>query len=353
MGLNRQYGGLVMQILGVANSYASAPVTAPTSLSVSSVTTTTAVIAFTAPSNDGGSAITNYEFNLNGGAFTALNPADGATPVTITGLSGGTTYTVTLRAVNIVGVGPASAGLSVTSADSFNAATGGTITDYTEGGLNYRSHTFTSGGTFTLSSIGTQRSVQIMVQGGGGGGGYTQLGRGFGDGSGGAGGFATSTMLLPVASYQVTIGGGGSGVGGGGGNGGTGGQSSFGASTSLMFANGGGGGGTCEFCCGGGGGGGGASVSGALGTSNVAITGFNGNSGCLNNCTGVAQAGRANTYFDGTSRNYGAVGASSQQGCPASYAGTLYGGGGGGGHANSGGGGAGAQGIVIVRYRRA
>jgi hypothetical protein len=234
---------------------------------------------------------------------------------------------------------------------TYNIATGGnTLTNYTEGGIQYKSHTFTSSGTFTVTALGSEPDFQIMVQGGGGGGGYTQLGRGFGDGSGGAGGFATSTMLLPIASYQVTVGGGGSGVGGGGGNGGTGGQSSFGASTSLMTANGGGGGGTCEFCCGGGGGGGSASVSGSLGTSNVATTGFAGAGGCAGGCAG-AQAGRANTYFNGTSINYGSVGASSSQGCPCAYGGTLYGGGGGGGHANCGGGGGGAAGIVIIRYK--
>ncbi len=34
---------------------------------------------------------------------------------------------------------------------SFMVATGGTTTDYTLGGLNYRSHEFTSSGTFTVS----------------------------------------------------------------------------------------------------------------------------------------------------------------------------------------------------------
>jgi hypothetical protein len=72
-------------------------------------------------------------------------------------------------------------------------------------------------------------------------------------------------------------------------------------------------------------------------------------SGCQD--CGGAQAGRANTFFDGTSRNYGSVKAASSQGCPCAEGGTLYGGGGGGGHANCGGGGAGAAGIVIVRYK--
>jgi hypothetical protein len=169
-----------MQILGIPNSYASAPVTAPTSLSVSSVTTTTAVIAFTAPSNDGGSAITNYEFNLNGGAFTALSPADAATPVTITGLSAGTTYTVTLRAVNILGSGPASTGLSVTAQAALN--------------VQYLVIAGGGGGTNEIS-------------GGGGAGGYRTSATGQTSGRNSS---TESALALAVSTnYTVTVGGGG------------------------------------------------------------------------------------------------------------------------------------------------
>ena len=93
---------------------ATAPKTAPTSLSATPVNTSVS-IAFTAPSDDGGSAITNYEYSFNNSTWTALSPADAATPVTVSGLTQNTAYTIYLRAVNIVGSGPASSVLSFTT----------------------------------------------------------------------------------------------------------------------------------------------------------------------------------------------------------------------------------------------
>jgi hypothetical protein len=72
-----------------------------------------ASVAFTEPS-DGGSPITNYEYSLDGGAWTAFSPVELNAPVTIDGLTNGTTYSVRLRAVNAVGAGPASAPVDVT-----------------------------------------------------------------------------------------------------------------------------------------------------------------------------------------------------------------------------------------------
>jgi hypothetical protein len=219
---------------------------------------------------------------------------------------------------------------------TFNIATGGnTITDYTESSILYRSHTFTSSGTFTISALGSEPGCDIMVQGGGGSGDCTGNGRGYGDGSGGSGGFATSTMLLPAGSYQVTVGG-------------VSGQSSFGVSTSLITANGGSGGGGCEFCCGGGGAGGAASVSGALGTNNVALTGLAGTGGC--SCAGASD-GRSNTYQDGTTRYYGGQRSGSYYGCSGCAGGVNPGGGGQGGHTNCGCNGGGQGGRVIIRYK--
>jgi gliding motility-associated-like protein len=70
-------------------------------------------ISFTAGA-DGGSAITNYEYSLdNGTTWTALNPVDNSSPVTITGLTNGTTYLVKIRGVNTAGQGAASSAISV------------------------------------------------------------------------------------------------------------------------------------------------------------------------------------------------------------------------------------------------
>ena len=89
-------------------------------------------------------------------------------------------------------------------------ASGGTTNDYTESGSPYRSHTFTSDGSFSVSSLGTGRigdKIDVMVVGGGGGGGFN-IGAG-----GGAGGMRVFTDV-PVSSpstYPVTIGTGGGG----------------------------------------------------------------------------------------------------------------------------------------------
>jgi len=102
-------GGIIGSMKG-----ATAPKTAPTSLSAIAGNTSVA-ISFTAPSDDGGSAITNYEYSFNNSSWTALSPADAVSPITISGLSGFTSYSVYLRAVNIVGSGPASAAVSFTT----------------------------------------------------------------------------------------------------------------------------------------------------------------------------------------------------------------------------------------------
>jgi hypothetical protein len=84
----------------------------PTSL-VASAGNGSATISFTAGSN-GGSAITNYKYSLDGTNFTELSPADSSTPVSIPGLTNGTSYTIYLKAVNSVGESAASSPVSVT-----------------------------------------------------------------------------------------------------------------------------------------------------------------------------------------------------------------------------------------------
>ena len=68
-------------------------------------------VAFTAPTSNGGAAITDYEYQLNGGSWVSASTT--SSPVVITGLTNGTSYSIKLRAVNSAGVGAESAAVSV------------------------------------------------------------------------------------------------------------------------------------------------------------------------------------------------------------------------------------------------
>lgn len=65
-----------------------------------------AVVSFTPPANNGGSAITSYRVTSSPGGITATGTAS---PITVTGLTNGTTYTFTVAAINAVGTGASSA----------------------------------------------------------------------------------------------------------------------------------------------------------------------------------------------------------------------------------------------------
>jgi hypothetical protein len=75
-----------------------------------------ASISFTPGVSDGGGAITNYQYSVDGISYTAFSPADTSSPVSISGLTNGTTYNIRLKAVNAAGAGNASAAVSVTPA---------------------------------------------------------------------------------------------------------------------------------------------------------------------------------------------------------------------------------------------
>jgi hypothetical protein len=96
--------------IGSAESGVSNSVTPRTTPSVpSSVVATagdgTASVAFSAPTSNGGAAITNYTVTATPGTATGTGTAS---PITVTGLTNGTTYTFTVTATNAAGTGPAS-----------------------------------------------------------------------------------------------------------------------------------------------------------------------------------------------------------------------------------------------------
>jgi len=292
---------------------------------------------------------------------------------------------------------------------SFITATGGTET--TSG--DYKIHTFTGPGTFTVSCAGNPEgstTVDYLVVAGGGGGGAAGGGGGAGgyrESSGTASGCYTRSPLgacvsaLPVTAtgYPITVGGSGA-VGsapnlpGGRGNnsvfstitstGGGGGSGHSGASPTAPFPGGSGGGGGgpsvpsgtgntppvsppqgnnggngtgSQSPSGIGGGGGGATAVGSSNT-NAANPGGAGATSSINGTpTARAGGGGAGATSYPTSAGAGGTGGGGAGGSPNTSPGNAgtanTGGGGGSGGQNSGGatGGAGGSGIVIIRYK--
>ena len=291
----------------------------------------------------------------------------------------------------------------------FVTATGGTITTVC---TNFKVHTFTGPGTFTVTCAGNSggsNTVDYLVVAGGGGGGYDDGGGGgaggYRESSGAASGCYTASPLgscvsaLPVTAqgYPITVGGGGAGGPNGGPNGVTGASSTF---STITSAGGGGGGrsptagsdggsgggggggsagaggtgnvpptsppqgnngGTSTPGCNAGGGGGGATAAGgnASGSAPSATSGPGGNGATSSiNASPVTRAGGGGGGAFGTkgSGGSGGGGAGGQYPTTAATAGTANTGGGGGGGSTASSptprdGGAGGSGIVIIRYK--
>ena len=128
--------------------------TAPTDLVVTDKTLTTISISFTQTTN-GSPAITNYSYSLDGGSFTDLSPVDKTSPITITGLSSNTQYSIRLKAKNINGYSSVS----------------DEIVESTYANVNF--DRFTTVGASTWTAPDGVNKVEYLVVGGGGGGGGT------------------------------------------------------------------------------------------------------------------------------------------------------------------------------------
>ncbi len=90
------------------------PATAPRDV-VSNVGDRGASVLFSPPANSGGAPVTNYKYTLDAGAtWTPRDPAATSSPLAITGLSNGTTYKFSLRAVTAYGDGTPSAVVDIT-----------------------------------------------------------------------------------------------------------------------------------------------------------------------------------------------------------------------------------------------
>ena len=151
--------------VGTATASSSAtPVTTPGAPTITGITAGSGQlsVAFTAPSSTGGSAITNYEYSTNNGSsYTAVSPASTASPIVITGLSNGTSYTVRIRAVSAVGSGTASGSSSGTpvAAPTLSAVTLGSALSNTYG-------TASAGVSFTASGVDLSTNITATAQSG-------------------------------------------------------------------------------------------------------------------------------------------------------------------------------------------
>ena len=75
---------------------------------------------------DNGSTITNFKYSIDGTNYIALNPTATTSPFTVSGLTNGTSYSVTIKSVNAIGDSPASnaiAGTPVASATTVSEPT--------------------------------------------------------------------------------------------------------------------------------------------------------------------------------------------------------------------------------------
>jgi len=270
------------------------------------------------------------------------------------------------------------------------SAAGGTETTYTAIGVDYKVHTFTSSGTFTVTDA--SGSIDYLVLAGGAGAG------GNSGGGGGAGGYRTASgFSIAIGDHTVTIGAGGAGgvneVGGTiGGNSVLGSITSTGGGGSSARITGGVTGGSAGGSGGGGGGGVGGSAPGFAGNSGgyTPVEGYAGGAGYtgatfaggggggsgavgVDGLSGVGGAGGSstnNSYRTGSPEaRAGGGGAGAAEGNTAGAGGgggagagnaatgtapggsaTANSGSGGGGGSNGDTGGAGGSGIVIIRY---
>lgn len=176
-------GGTGIVILRYAYGTPSAPIITSITGSANKL-----IVAFTAPTSDGGAAITNYEYSLNGGVtWTALSPVDATSPIEITKLANGsttltngTTYQVAVRALNgktgltsnvVAGTTPLSPPtISAVAANSsatitVGAAAGESPTSFTVTALDNSGVALSPGKTCTVTSPATTCVITGLTNG--------------------------------------------------------------------------------------------------------------------------------------------------------------------------------------------
>ncbi|AOY55532.1 hypothetical protein A4Z71_00470 [Candidatus Rhodoluna planktonica] len=108
-----------IQNLKVTTEVTTATVVAPDAPTIGSIAAGDGQLSvpFTAPANNGGATISNYKYSVDGGG-TWVSAGSTSSPIVITGLTNGTSYSVKLLAVNTAGDGSASGSVSASPVQS-------------------------------------------------------------------------------------------------------------------------------------------------------------------------------------------------------------------------------------------
>ena len=133
--------------------------TAPTALVSPNVSSSGFTLNWTAPSSNGGAAITDYVVEINGGGFSwspISHDITGNTSITVTGLNPGIKYSVRVKGVNRVGMSKSSTTLYVTTLPTAP----GTVS-----GLTVKSVTATSAAiTWTAPNTGGAKISDYLAE---------------------------------------------------------------------------------------------------------------------------------------------------------------------------------------------
>ncbi len=137
------------------------PASQPTNLSYAALNNAVS-IGFTAPENNGGYSISNYQYSINNGSWVSRSPESVTAPIVISsGLSNTVSASIRLRAVTPYGTGTSSAAITVipgivsTRTLTYSSGTLDSISGLASGA------TYSSNDTFTVASGPTRNNFRF------------------------------------------------------------------------------------------------------------------------------------------------------------------------------------------------